>query len=222
MSTALDVKKITLQWPAFAKQPINSFKLPESHLSFRLDIAEQRDLAPEDYVGYEVDLNSDELFYQYLYGFQSKEKPFLYLALGDSGFDVLQKGGGYSGGIYVSIAIARIQNIPSVTDVRNCNELEQAVQHIFDEENDGEMLGPDFCWITVEDKKILRENATHKRSDPRYIFSLPIDHRHILTFNCSFGGYVPIGEPLPQVLFDALMDGVKEFLSYVQLEKIEG
>ena len=222
MTTTLEAQKITLQWPAFAKQPINSFKLPEWHLSFRADIAHQRDLAPEDYVGYEVDLNSDELFYQYLYGFQSKDKPFLYLALGDSSFEVVQQGGGYTGGVNVSIAIARIQNIPGVTDIKNGNELEQAVQHIFDEENDGEMLGPDFCWVTVEDKKFLRENATHMRSNPRYIFSLPIDHRHILTFNCSFGGYVPIGEPLPPALFDALMDGVKDFLSYVQLEKTEG
>ena len=222
MNTTVEAQKITLQWPYFAKQPINSFKLPEWHLSFRADIAERRDMAPEDYVGYDVDLNSDELFYQYLYGFQSKEKPFLYLALGDCDFDVLQQGGGYTGGVNFSIAIARIQNIPGVTDIKNGNELEQAVQHIFDEENDGEMLGPDFCWVTVEDKKFLRENVTHKRSDSRYIFSLPIDHRHILTFNCSFGGYVPIGEPLPQALFDALMDGVKDFLSYVQLEKIEG
>ena len=222
MSTTVEAQKITLQWPDFAKQPINSFKLPDSHLSFRLDVAEQRDLDPEVYVGYEVDLNSDELFYHYLYDFQSRDNPFLYLALGDSGFDVLQQGGDYSGGINIRFAIARIQNIPEVVDVKNCDELERAVQHIFDQENDGERLGPDFCWEEVGGKNFLRENCGCPRSNPAYAFYLPIDHRNVFIVDVSFGGYVPIGEPHPPALFDALMDGVRDFLSYVQLEKIKG
>ena len=73
--------KVVMKWPDFSKQPINTFKLPRWYLSFRGDIAEERDLSPDYFVDYDVDINSDDLFFKHLYRFQSKSNPFLNLTL---------------------------------------------------------------------------------------------------------------------------------------------
>lgn len=221
MSTSLESPKITLQWPDFTKQPINSFKLPKGYLTFRGDITHAREIMPRRFVDYDINLESDELFYRFVKPYQSKDKPFLNLILGELSYEVLQRGGGYGGGVHTIITIARAQNIPGVTDIQKPEELRAAIQLNFDRENDGERLGPDYCWINVDGRTYLQENRSGERTRPAYAFYSAIDYRNLLAIDFSFGGYIPLGEKLPPALFDALMDGVKEFLSHIQLEEIE-
>lgn len=212
------MQEIIFKWPGFEKLPINCFKLPKLNLSFRGNISERRDQELERYVGYEVDIDDDELFYRYLHAFQSKDNPFLYLTLGDLSYDVLQQGGCGGGSLEINVAIARIQNIPEVVDVRQRDQLERSVQFLFDQESDGEMHGPNFEWVSINGLNYLREDGTHERSNPNYIFYLPINQRHALAVSFDFLGFVPIDESLPTELYAALMSGAESFLSYIQIE----
>ena len=217
--TDVEMVKVVMKWPDFSKQPINTFKLPSWYLSFRGDIAEERDLSPDYFVDYDVDINSDDLFFKHLYRFQSKSNPFLNLTLGILSWDFQQLRGGFLGGSRVTISVARVQNIPNVVDVRQEIELERAVQFLFDKEDKGKNLGPDFCWIQAGANVFLRENCSLQGSYPAFAFFMPIDHRHVLIIDCSCSGFLPMGEVLPPPLLEGVMDGIKDFLSYIQLEK---
>lgn len=208
---------IKLEYLSFSSEPINSFRLPDLDLSFRGDSSHARECEPDDFASYDVKLESDEYFEQYLL-FQTIDDPCLYLRLAEMEFDAQSSNIKHSGGFVVRVKIIRMQNIEGISDLRDSSQLQAFQQFIFDKEYSAdEALGPNFHWISVGPQSYLAENASLKNSDPRHIFFRPIDHRHALMIDATFEGFLPMGTPFPPELHEACMDVIKDFLSHIEL-----
>ena len=215
-----------IDYPDFAKESINSFRLPNFNLSFRGTSSESIEEIPHYYIGFNADFNNETLIKEYLAAHtmeQTLDEPCLYIRLASIDFNARQKQGKLAGGFFIPINIIRLQNIVGVDDIREFNQLEQARRVIYDMQSEGldGMHGPDHKVLEVGDAKYLVENSCFENSAPCYLFFRPIDHRHALMVDVTFEGFVPMGTPFPPELHEACMDVVKDFLSHIELTKAD-